>query len=72
MVAMSLTIYRNLFEILRSINIAESYVWLPTCLGLRMLHEGQNKVPREYIEERLTGVYDCHCTWLTMHLATVA
>ena len=69
MVAMSLTIYRNLFEILRSINIGESYVWLPFCLGPRMLHDGQNKVPRVYVEERLvTGVYDCYCTWLTMHL----
>ena len=45
MVAMSLTIYRNLFEILRSINIVESYVRLPFCLGPRMLHEGQNRVP---------------------------
>ena len=41
-------------------------------LGSENDHEGQNKVPREYIEECLTGVYDCHCAWLTMHLATVA
>ena len=70
---MSLPMYRNLLEILRSINIVESYVQLPFCLGPRMLHEaGQNKVPREYIEKRLTGVYDCHFTWLTTHLPNVA
>ena len=72
MVVIYLTINKNLFEILRSINIVENYVWLSFCLGPRMLHEGQNKVPREYIEEYLTGVYDCHCAWLTIHLATVA
>ena len=34
--------YRNLFEILRSIDIVESYVCMVA--GLRM-HEGQNRVP---------------------------
>ena len=39
--------YRNLFEILRSIDIVESYVaiWLPFCLGPRM-HEGHKRVPK--------------------------
>ena len=68
MVVIYLTIYKNLFEILRSINIVENYVWLSFCLGPRMLHEGRTKCPRSIIiEECLTGVYDCHCAWLTMH-----
>ena len=37
-----MTIYRNLLEI---INIVENYLWLPFCLGPKMLHEGQNRVP---------------------------
>ena len=36
--------YRNLFDILKSINFVENCVWLPLCLGPRM-HEGQNRVP---------------------------
>ena len=41
--------YRNLFEILKSIDIVESYVWLPLCLGRRRMHEGQNRVPGVYV-----------------------
>ena len=36
--------YRNLFDILKSIDFVENCVWLPLCLGPRM-HEGQNRVP---------------------------
>ena len=44
--------YINLFEILRSIDIVESYMYgcHAFCLGPRML-EGQNRVPGEYIQE---------------------
>ena len=40
----------GLFEILKSIDLVESYVWLPLCLSPRM-HEGQKRVPGEYTEE---------------------
>ena len=36
--------YRNLFDILKSIDFVENCVWLPLCLSPRM-HEGQNRVP---------------------------
>ena len=32
--------------------MVESYVWLPTCLGLRMLHEGQNKLSAQGVHRR--------------------
>ena len=45
MVAIAIVVdYGNLFEILKSIDIVESYVWLPLCLSPR-LHEGQKRVP---------------------------
>ena len=33
--------YRNLFDILKSIDFVENCVWLPLCLGLRMHEECQ-------------------------------
>ena len=36
--------YRNLFDVLKSVDFVENCVWLPLCLSLRM-HEGQNRVP---------------------------
>ena len=42
---------RNLFDILKSIDFVENYVWLLLCLGLRM-HDGHvEQSAREYIEE---------------------
>ena len=57
--------YRNLFEILKSIDIVESYMygchsaWVLECMRGRT--ECQGSI---YKSTKL----DCHCAWLTMHL----
>ena len=52
--------YRNLFDILKSIDFVENCVWLPLCLGPRM-HEGQNRVPEQSAREAV----DCQ-EWPTI------
>ena len=62
---------RNLFEILRSIDMLRAMYMVAFCLGLRM-HEGQNRVPGSIQKSAKLGYMTAICAWLTMHLATIA